>query len=162
MTTPPTVPPLTGTLSVALPIENAFRFFTESFNTWWPPQFHIGQADIAEAILEGRVGGRWYERGVDGTECDWGHVRVWEPPHRLVVTWQINGYWQYDPDPDHASEVEVRFSADGPDQTVVDLVHGHLDRLVAGQQLRDGITGGGGWDLLLETFAEAATAAQKP
>jgi len=159
MSTPRTIPPLTATLTINLPLEQTFRFFTESFNAWWPNQYHIGQSDIAEAVLEGRVGGRWYERGVDGSECDWGEVRVWEPPHRLVVTWQINGYWQYDPDPAHASEVEVRFTAGGPDQTVVDVVHGHLDRLVAGQELRDGITGGGGWISLLEQFATAAVGA---
>src|SRR6202035_3531847 len=104
MSTQPPLPALTGARTVHLPIERAFQFFTESFNAWWPPQYHIGRADLAEAVLEGRVGGRWYERGVDGSECDWGHVRVWEPPHRLVVTWQINGYWQYDPDPGHATK----------------------------------------------------------
>lgn len=160
MSTPPTIPPLTGTLTVNMPIEHAFRFFTESFGAWWPPQYHIGQADLAEAVLEGRVGGRWYERGIDGSECNWGEVRAWEPPHRLVVTWQINGYWQYDADPEHASEVEVRFTAEGPGQTVVDVIHGHLDRLVAGKELRDGITGGGGWISLLEQFATAASASQ--
>jgi uncharacterized protein YndB with AHSA1/START domain len=100
---------------------------------------------------------RWYEQGTDGTECDWGQVLTWEPPHRLVITWQINGHWQYDPDPEHASEIEVRFSADGPDQTTVELEHRRLERLVDGQALRDGITGGGGWPSLLELFAKAAT-----
>ncbi|HKA03673.1 MAG TPA: SRPBCC family protein [Acidimicrobiales bacterium] len=161
MTTSATVPPLTGTLSVELPIDVAFRFFTESFNAWWPPQYHIGQVDMAEAILEGRVGGRWYERGVDGSECDWGQVRVWEPPNRLVVTWQINGYWQYDPDPEHASEVEIRFTAQGDTHTLVDVVHDQLDRLVGAKELRDGITGGGGWSSLLEAFAATATAANR-
>jgi len=84
-------------------------------------------------------------------------VLTWEPPHRLVVTWQINGHWQYDPDPTHASEIEVRFSADGPEQTTVSLEHRRLERLVDGQALRDGITGGGGWPSLLELFAKAAT-----
>jgi uncharacterized protein YndB with AHSA1/START domain len=83
-------------------------------------------------------------------------VLAWEPPHRLVVTWQINGQWQYDPDPAHASEIEVRFTADGPEQTIVELEHRHLERLVDGQALRDGITGGGGWAGLLELFAKAA------
>jgi uncharacterized protein YndB with AHSA1/START domain len=112
---------------------------------------------MATAILEPRQGGRWYEQGVDGSECDWGRVLAWEPPHRLVVTWQINGHWQYDPDPAHASEIEVRFSPDGPEQTTVQLEHRHLERLVDGQGLRDGITGGGGWGALLELFAKAAT-----
>ena len=73
------------------------------------------------------------------------------------MTWQINGHWQYDPDPAHASEIEVRFTADSPDQTTVTLEHRHLDRLVDGQALRDGITGGGGWTSLLELLAKATT-----
>jgi uncharacterized protein YndB with AHSA1/START domain len=84
-------------------------------------------------------------------------VPAWEPPHRLVVTWQINGQWQYDPDPEHASEVEVRFTADGSERTTVELEHRRLERLVDGQALRDGITDGGGWPSLLELFAKAAT-----
>jgi uncharacterized protein YndB with AHSA1/START domain len=155
MSNPSTIPALHGTVTVAGPIERAFRIFTESFDTWWPRAFHIGRSDMAEAILEPREGGRWYERGVDGTECDWGHVLAWDPPNRLVVTWQINGEWQYDPDPDHASEIEVRFTADGPERTTVALEHRFLDRLVGGQALHDGIGQGGGWSSNLERFAEA-------
>jgi uncharacterized protein YndB with AHSA1/START domain len=155
MTEVPTVPPMHGKVVVGVPIEVAFRVFTESLHTWWPPMYHIGQADMAEAVLEGKVGGRWFERGVDGSECDWGRVLVWEPPARLIVTWQINGYWAYDPDPDHASEIEVRFTPDGA-ETVVELEHRFLDRLVSGQGIHDGITGGGGWTTMLEMFAGAA------
>ena len=155
MSTPSTMPPIGGTVTVGVPIEQAFRAFTNSFNTWWPHEYHIGQADMAEAILEPREGGRWYERGVDGSECDWGRVRAWEPPHRLIVTWQINGEWRFDPDPEHASEVEVRFTADGPGQTKVEVEHRLLDRLVAGQAISDTIRGGGGWTALLEGFAKA-------
>ena len=157
MSNTPTIPALHGTVTVDVPIERAFRVFTESINTWWPAYYHIGQADMAEAILEPRVGGRWYERGVDGSECDWGQVRAWEPPHRLVVTWQINGQFQYDPDPEHASEIEVRFTASGPAQTKVDLEHRSLERLVGGQAVRDTIGEGGGWSAMLELFAKAAT-----
>jgi hypothetical protein len=78
----------------------------------------------------------------------------------MVVTWQINGHWQYDPDPEHASEVEVRFSPDGVEQTLVEVTHDRLDRLVAGQELRDGITGGGGWGALLQAFATSASSAK--
>jgi uncharacterized protein YndB with AHSA1/START domain len=151
----PNIPALTGKVTVSVSVDTAFRVFTESFNTWWPADYHIGQADMAEAILEPKVGGRWYERGVDGSECDWGRVLVWEPPHRLVVTWQINGQWQFDPEPDHASELDVRFTADGPEQTMVEIEHRHLDRLVNGQAMHDGISGGGGWSAILETFAKA-------
>ena len=152
-----TIPALHGTITVGVPIERAFRVFTNSFDTWWPREYHIGKAEMAEAILEPREGGRWYERGADGSECDWGRVLVWEPPHRLVVTWQINGEWQYDPDPERASEVEVRFTADGAGQTRVDLEHRLLERLVGGQAIRGAIEqGGGGWSAILERFARAA------
>ena len=84
-------------------------------------------------ILESHEGGRWYERGVDGTECDWGRVLAWEPPSRVLFTWQINGDWQFDPDPTHASEIEVRFHADGPAQTTVEVEHRYFERLIGGE-----------------------------
>jgi uncharacterized protein YndB with AHSA1/START domain len=158
MSTAPPIPTLHGRATVGLPVEQAFRLFTDSFGTWWPAEYHIGRADMADAILEPRPGGRWYERGVDGSECDWGRVLAWEPPHRLVVTWQINGHWQFDPDPEHASELEVRFTPDGPARTTVELEHRHLDRLVAGQAIQDTVGRGGGWTAVLEAFAKAAEA----
>ncbi|MGW4330470.1 SRPBCC family protein [Nocardia sp. NPDC004573] len=159
MTTPMPLAALHGTASVRLPLQKAFAFFTESFGNWWPPAYHIGEADMAEAILEPRVGGRWFERGVDGSECDWGRVLVWDPPHRIVVTWQINGHWQYDPDPTRASEIEVRFTAESPEQTALTLEHRHLDRLIEGKAMRDTIVErGGGWSTVLARFAEIATA----
>jgi uncharacterized protein YndB with AHSA1/START domain len=154
MTTTASIPPITGTVTVGVPAEQAFEVFTGSFTSWWPHVFHIGQADVAEVVLEPHVGGRWYERGVDGSECDWGRVLVWEPPHRLVFTWQINGSFQFDPDPERASEIEVRFTADGPGQTTVDVEHRYFDRLAGGQAVRDTIHGGGGWALLLDGFAK--------
>ncbi|AEA26505.1 Activator of Hsp90 ATPase 1 family protein [Pseudonocardia dioxanivorans CB1190] len=147
------LPPITGSVSLAVPVEHAFAVFTGDINTWWPHQFHIGAADIAEVILEPRVGGRWYERGVDDSECDWGRVLVWEPPHRIVFTWQINGTWQYDPDPTKASEIEARFRSDGDHQSIVDVEHRLFERLDGGDAIRGAINGGGGWALLLEGYA---------
>jgi uncharacterized protein YndB with AHSA1/START domain len=151
-----TVPDINGKITVSVPVEQAFRVFTSSFDSWWPREYHFGQAEMAEAILEPGEGGRWYERGIDGTERDWGRVLVWEPPQRLVVTWQTNGLYQYDPDPAHASEIEVRFTADGPEQTVVELEHRYLDRLASGDSIRGMIQSGGGWIAILELFAKAA------
>ena len=94
-----TVPDISGKVTVGVPVEQAFRVFTSSFGSWWPRDYHYGQAEMAEAILESGEGGRWFERGVDGSERDWGRVLVWEPPQRLVVTWQTNGQGQYDPIP---------------------------------------------------------------
>ncbi len=153
MTTTAPIPPITGTATVAVPIDEAFRVFTGSIDAWWPHQFHTGRAEVAEVVLEPRENGRWYERGVDGTECDWGRVLRWEPPHRLLFTWQINGSWQFDPDPAHASEIDVRFTANGPAETTVVVEHGCFDRLVGGGTIDDAIRGGGGWVLLLEEFA---------
>ncbi|GAA4707963.1 SRPBCC family protein [Phytohabitans rumicis] len=157
MSSTASMPPIRGTVRVGVPVERAFRVFTDSFYSWWPPAYHIGKTDPAQILLEPRVGGRWYERGTDGSECDWGRVLTWEPPHRLVLTWQINGEWQYDPDPDHASEVEVRFTADGPEQTLVELEHRNLDRLAAAQSLHDQVGGPGGWTSLLEAYAKVTS-----
>jgi len=156
--TTPAIPTLHGKTTVALPLDKAFTFFTGSFGGWWPPDYHIGEVPMAGGVLEPRVGGRWYETGTDGTECDWGRVLIWEPPNRVVVTWQINGMWQFDDDPDHASEIDVRFTADGADQTIVELEHRHLERLIAGQAIHDAIGEGGGWVAVLEAFAKAAEA----
>ena len=151
------IPPITGTVTLAVPVEHAFAVFTGSVDAWWPHQYHIGQAEVAEIVLEPQVGGRWYERGVDGTECDWGRVLVWEPPTRLVFTWQINGSWQFDPDPERASEIEARFTADGPGESVVEVEHRHFERLVGGQAIHGAINGGGGWAQLLDGFAKTVT-----
>jgi uncharacterized protein YndB with AHSA1/START domain len=155
MTSAAPIPPITGTTTVGLPLDRAFALFTGSMTTWWPLEFHIGQADVADVVLEPGVGGRWFERGVDGSECDWGRVRIWEPPDRVVFTWQIDGSFRFDPDPEHASEIDARFTADGPAQTVVDVEHRHFERLVGGRAVHDTITGGGGWALLLAAFAKS-------
>jgi uncharacterized protein YndB with AHSA1/START domain len=156
MSIAPSIPAICGKVTVDVPVDHAFKVFTSLFNAWWPREFHIGQVDIAEAIIEPQEGGRWYERGVDGSECDWGRVLVWEPPHRLVITWQINGQWQFDPDPARASEVEVLFNADGPEQTTVELTHQHLDRLDSGQAVAEAIRQEGSWSDLLKLFAKVA------
>ena len=151
------IPPITGTVTHAVPVERAFEVFTGSVDAWWPHRFHIGAAEVAEVVLEPDVGGRWFERGVDGSECDWGRVLVWEPPHRVVFTCQINGSWQFDPDPARASEIEARFTADGPGGSVVEVEHRHFERLDGGQAINAAINGGGGWALLLDGYATVVT-----
>jgi uncharacterized protein YndB with AHSA1/START domain len=96
-------------ITVAVPAEEAFSTFTAGINRWWPRDHHIGRAELDEAIIEGHEGGRWYERDVDGSECNWGKVVVWDPPSRLVLAWQISGEWAYDAD--LWTEVEVTFVA---------------------------------------------------
>jgi len=153
-----TIAPVKYEVTVPISAQQAFTLFTEGFNTWWIGH-HIGEADLAEAVLEAKVGGRWYERGVDGSECDWGTVLAYEPPSRLVMTWQLNGEFKYDPDPEHASEVEVLFTEENG-QTRVNFEHRHIERLgaTAGELARQ-VTMPGGWPGIFEKFAHAAKAA---
>ncbi|XRQ08701.1 metalloregulator ArsR/SmtB family transcription factor [Actinomadura welshii] len=153
-----TVPVLRGTVTVRASVHHAFGVFTHSFRAWWPHRFHFGRWDSAEVILGPGAGGRWYERGEDGGECDWGRVLIWEPPHRLVVTWQISGRWEFDPVPEHASEIEVRFVRDAPGLTTVDLEHRNIGRVVGGRDVYGALAGCGGWTVLLARFAETAAA----
>jgi DNA-binding transcriptional ArsR family regulator len=115
------------TVTVEAPLPTAFRVFTEQ-HRWWPvATHHLAEPPGETVVLEPFVGGRWYERAADGTECDWGTVLVWEPPHRLLLTWQIAPGWTYQPDPDRASQVEVRFTAESAGRTRVELAHRHLE-----------------------------------
>jgi uncharacterized protein YndB with AHSA1/START domain len=155
-----TLPAVQRGITVKAPVERAFQAFTASFDAWWPRGHHIGAADMAEAVIEPRAGGRWYEKGVDGSECDWGRVLAWEPPHRLVLAWHIGGDWQYHPEADRASEVEVRFTPEGPDATRVEIAHRHLERHGdTGVSLHESVSAEGGWGSLLDLFREQAEAA---
>ena len=136
----------------------AWRVFTENMGTWWPLATHkIGDAKAVDAVIEPRVGGRWYERGDDGSTCDWGRVLSWEPHSRLVLSWEISGDWKHDPS--LKTEVEVRFIADGKNGTRVELEHRRLDLYGARRDEMRGIFDSeGGWSGLLESFARAASA----
>jgi len=149
--------PVRRSVTVDVPVERAFAVFTERFDTWWPASHHIGSAQYQSAVLEQRPGGRWYERGVDGSECDWGQVLVWEPPHRLLLSWQITPDWQPEPELARASEIEVRFTVEGPERTRVDLEHRGFDRHgPAGDSIRQAVSGDGGWGGILQRYADAA------
>jgi len=142
-------------VTVEVPIEKAFKVFTEEFDIWWPRSHKIGDADLQQAVLEGRKGGRWYEIDVDGAECEWGRVLEWDPPSRLVLAWQLDAQWRFDPD--LLTEVEVSFLAEGPHRTRVDLEHRNLDRFGdARAQIRSAFDSPGGWAGLLAAYAEAA------
>jgi hypothetical protein len=143
------------TVTVEASQQRAFEVFTAQFGRWWPKAYHTGEADIADFVLEPKVGGRWYEVGVDGTECETGRVTAFDPPDRPVLAWHLDGNWRYDPDPAHASEVEVRFIAEAPQRTRVELEHRHLERHGPGwESERDGVAGEGGWPLYLGRFVE--------
>jgi uncharacterized protein YndB with AHSA1/START domain len=139
---------------VNAPADRAFKLFTEQFDRIKPREHNMLGVDIAESVFEPRVGGRVFDRGADGSECQWGRVLAYEPPARIVFTWDISPAWQIETDPDKASEVEVRFVEDGPDRTRVELEHRHLDRHGDGWEgTREGVSGDQGWPLYLRRFA---------
>ena len=145
-------------VSVNAAPEVAWRVFTEKMGTWWPlATYKHGKANAVDAVIEPRVGGRWYERGDDQSTCDWGRVIVWEPPSRLVLSWDISADFQ--PDPTLKTEVEVRFIAEGKHGTRVELEHRKLDRYGARRdEIRGIFESKSGWGGLLELFARAAAA----
>lgn len=139
---------------VEAPLARAFRTFTEQFDKIKPRDHNLLQVEIAESVFEARTGGRIYDRGVDGSVCQWARVLVCEAPHRIVFTWDISPQWQLESDPSNASEVEVRFIAESDERTRVEIEHRHLDRHGAGWAgLREGVAGAEGWPLYLERFA---------
>jgi uncharacterized protein YndB with AHSA1/START domain len=140
---------------VEAPQERAFRVFVERFDRIKPREHNLLGVDIAESVFEPRAGGRVYDRGVDGSECQWARVLAYEPPERLVFTWDISPRWQIESDPEHASEVEVRFVPETPERTRVELEHRHLDRHSDGWEgLREGVGGDEGWPLYLQRYAD--------
>ena len=141
---------------VEVPIERAFRVFTARFDEIKPREHNLLGTDIAESVFEPEAGGRVYDRGVDGSECQWGRVLAYEPPVRIVFTWDIGPTWQLETDPARASEVEVRFVAESDARTRVELEHRHLDRHGDGWEgLAMGVGDEQGWPLYLERFATA-------
>lgn len=146
-------------ICVEAPIERAFSVFTHDIGSWWPPDHHILEAELAEMVFEPREGGHVYDRGVDGGECRWARVLAYEPPTRLMISWDIDLQWQLETDPERTSEVEVLFVADGPDRTRVELEHRHLERHGDGwEQMRHAVGSPNGWGLGLRRFADAARA----
>jgi uncharacterized protein YndB with AHSA1/START domain len=140
---------------VEAPVERAFKVFTEDFGSFKPPEHNLLAVEIAETVLEPRVGGHLYDRGVDGSECRWARVLAYEPPNRVVLSWDISPQWQIETDLEKTSEVEVRFISEAPDRTRVELEHRHLDRHGEGWEgARAGVGGDDGWPLYLQRFAE--------
>ena len=119
--------PVQKTLVVRSDVERAFTVFTSRMGSWWPRSHSTGSAPLVDVIVEPRAGGRWYERGEDGSETEWGKVLQWEPPARVVLAWQLDGTWKYNPA--CVTEVEINFTALGAQGTRVDLEHRHLERL---------------------------------
>ena len=140
---------------VEAPIERAFKVFTEDYGKFKPAEHNLLGVEIAETVFEPRVGGYLYDRGVDGSECRWARVLAYEPPTRLLMSWNISPQWQVETDPDKTSEWEVRFTAETADRTRVELEHRHLDRHGEGWEAgRDAVESEGGWPLYLQRYEE--------
>jgi uncharacterized protein YndB with AHSA1/START domain len=148
-----TYEPVQKSITVKATAARAFAVFTEGIDTWWARDHHIGKSPMKRAIVEGRVGGRCYTEQVDGTECDWGQILVWEPPQRFVMAWQVSPAWQYEPDLAKSSEVEVRFTSEPDGSTRVDLEHRCFERHGEGAEaMREAIGSPMGWSGLLKLF----------
>jgi uncharacterized protein YndB with AHSA1/START domain len=141
-------------IEVAAPVEHTFRVFTEGFDTWWAREHHIGKAEMAVAILEPRAGGRWYELGVDGSECEWGVVLAWDPPHHVALSWHLDGDFAFNPRRDASSRIDVFFESTATARTRVILEHSGLDHHGdTWRKLRESISTG--WPRELRRFRDA-------
>lgn len=148
-----------SSIVVDAPIERAFAFFTDGIGSWFPPEYNLLDTEIVERVFEPRVGGRVYDIGADGKECHWARVLAYDPPTRVVISWDISPHWQIETDHEKTSEVEVRFASDGPERTRIELEHRHLDRHGEGwEQTRESVGGDGGWPGCLRRFAERVVA----
>ena len=143
---------------VDVPLDRAFAVFTERFGDFKPPEHNLLGVPIAETVFEPKAGGHIVDRGEDGSECRWARILVYEPPSRVVFSWDIGPTWQLEPEPENTSEVEVRFVAEGADRTRVELEHRNIDRHGPGwEAVHEGIDGDEGWPLYLNRYAALFT-----
>lgn len=148
------VPSVHQQIVVDAPPERAFQVFTERFGDFKPPEHNILGEPIADVVFERRVGGRIFDRAATGNECTWARILAYEPPHRVVFSWDISPQWHIETNPDLTSEVEVRFIPEGAERTRVELEHRNLDRHGPGwENVRGAVASGGGWPLYLNRYA---------
>ncbi len=151
----PTATTVRHSVVVDAPVDKAFKVFTENFGRFKPPEHNLLGVDIAETVFDGRVGGYLFDRGVDGSECRWARILAYEPPNRVVLSWDISPYWQIEKNLDNTSEFEVRFIPEAPGRTRVELEHRNLERHGEGWEgVREGVDGDQGWPLYLARYAE--------
>jgi uncharacterized protein YndB with AHSA1/START domain len=152
-----------ASIVVDVPIEQAFAIFTADFGAWWPPSHHIGDAPLLTAIIEPRVGGRWYELCEDGSTCDWGVVLAWEPPRRVGMSWNLSPDFRVQETPGRTSRVDVFFSERPGGSTLVELVHSQLDNHGDGwQRLRNNVGSPNGWNGILRQFGQSLSDPPSP
>ncbi|HTU95697.1 MAG TPA: SRPBCC family protein [Solirubrobacteraceae bacterium] len=154
MSTQSTAAPVRTSIVVEVPVQRAFEAFTQEMQSWWPADHHVLQGELAEMRFEPREGGRIYDVATDGGECTWARVLAYEPPDRLVFSWDLNLQWGIEENPDHTSEVEVRFIPESDSRTRVELEHRHIERHGDGWEAMHGSVGSAeGWPKGLEAFA---------
>jgi uncharacterized protein YndB with AHSA1/START domain len=154
MTTPAAPTSVRHEVVVEAPIDRAFSVFTKGFGSFKPPEHNILGVDIAETVFELHEGGAVYDKGVDGSECRWARVLAYDPPNRVLISWDISPQWQIETDPAKTSEVDVRFIAEAPNRTRVELEHRNIDRHGDGwEAVREGVDADQGWPLYLQRFA---------
>jgi len=156
MTLTITIAPVRKSIRVKASQAHAFEVFTSGLGRWWPRTHSIGTAPVKAVVMETHLGGRWYQLGEDGSQATVGKILLWEPPNRFVISWDINSQWKADLTV--SSEVEVRFVADGPDATLVELEHRKFEQMgaQAGEKMRGDVDGG--WPAMLEHFRTEAEA----
>jgi uncharacterized protein YndB with AHSA1/START domain len=148
------------TVVVEAPIERAFRVFTEQCHAWWPRSYRLGLAERDDVVLQPREGGRWYERSVDGKECDWGVVLVWQPSAHLSLSWQIGIGFVPEPDPGRASRVDVTFAIADAQRVTVTVIHSELERHGDGwEAMAEGVSGERGWRGILRAYKQVVASA---
>jgi uncharacterized protein YndB with AHSA1/START domain len=152
--------PVRHAVTVEAAIERAFEVFTSQFGLWWPASHKIGASPMKTAVIEPRVGGRWYEIGEDGAECQWGDVLAWEPPHRVLLAWRIGADWRFDAG--LLTEVEVKFVALEAGRTRVELEHRLLENMGdAAAAARATFDSDQGWRGILGGFVEQVRPASR-
>jgi uncharacterized protein YndB with AHSA1/START domain len=156
MSTQSTAAPVRTSVVVEAPVERAFQVFTQEMKSWWPEDHHLIEGEIGEMIFERHAGGRIYDRTADGRECTWARVLAYEPPDRLLFTWDINPAWEIEADPERTSEVEVLFIAEADARTRVELEHRNLERHGDGWEgMHGAVASPGGWPKTLAAYAVA-------
>ncbi|HEX4301986.1 MAG TPA: SRPBCC family protein [Rhizomicrobium sp.] len=150
------IAPVRKTLTVNAAQAHAFDVFTKGIDRWWPPEHRLAESPVKQQVIEPHVGGRWYTIHQDGSETLTGIMLAWEPPDRFVFSWNINAQWK--PDTTVGSEVEVRFIAESPSVTRVELEHRKFESLgeEGGTRMRNGVDGG--WPGILDLFKKEAEA----
>jgi len=152
--------PVRKSILVKAGAERAFAVFTAGMGRWWNKAHHLGASPLKDVIVEPRQGGRWYELSEDGSTCEWGRVLAWDPPRRVLLAWQIDGDWKYDPD--FVTELEIRFMPEG-EGTRVDLEHRNLDRYGAkADAVRASLDSDEGWNLEMTAYATEASRRPAP